>query len=431
MSYSRSAGCAARALGAKCTSSTRSPRRTRCRRILLRTPLQGGDTLLDRRVAGEKRRPSRCSADARCDHRLRQRARLQASEATECGYHRLRRAEKPRRACVGAELALAREPHDDHGSENPERDLADEHRDVEARSDAALGAEHGFVHDEAHDARQEIHEGIEYALYEGEGHHVAVGNVSDLMAEHRFDLLAVHRFEQAGRDRDQGRILESARRKGVRRAFVHGDLGHADIRLVGEAPHRSHEPLLMRTLGRLDDVRARRPQRYLLGNEERYELAAETHQQRKPEERLEIEAVLREEPIHAEHARNDREQQHHREVGRDKEEDAFHGFGLRVEKEASGKKWSERGDFKSARMGSGPRLYPQKQKGGRSRLSGRARPVRAGAAFSSWIRPSCLWLWLFSCLRTWRSSCSPFWRASPGSRIARVSPAWRASAPRR
>src|SRR5206468_12166718 len=113
-------------------------------------------------------------------------------EAHERAYHRLRRAEQPRRTRVGAELALAREPHDDHGSENPEHDLTDEHRDVEARSDAALGAEHGLVHDEAHDARQEIHEGIEYALDEREGHHVAVGNVGDLMAEHRLDLLPTH-----------------------------------------------------------------------------------------------------------------------------------------------------------------------------------------------------------------------------------------------
>src|SRR5439155_2803144 len=96
----------------------------------------------------------------------------------------------------------------------------------------------------------------------------------------------------------------------------------------------------------------------------------------------EIEAVLREEPIHAEHTRNDREQQHHREVGRDEEEDAFHGFGLRVDKEVSGEMGSELGDYKSARMGSGPRLYPEKQKGGRSRLSGIARPVRAGAALA-------------------------------------------------
>src|SRR5256885_5898463 len=36
---------------------------------------------------------------------------------------------------------------------------------------------------------------------------------------------------------------------------------HADVRLVGEAPHRGHEPLLERALGRLDDVSARGPDR--------------------------------------------------------------------------------------------------------------------------------------------------------------------------
>src|SRR5712691_3636839 len=183
MSYSRSAGCTAPAPGAKCTSSTRSPRRTRCRRILLRTPLQGGDTFLDRRVAGEERRPSRRAVHARRGKRLRQGARLHAAQAHERAYHRLRRAEQLRRSRVGAELALARKPHDDYRGEYPEHDLTDDHRDVEARSDATLGAEHGLVNDEAHDARQEKHEGIEHALDEGKGHHVAVGNMGDLMPE--------------------------------------------------------------------------------------------------------------------------------------------------------------------------------------------------------------------------------------------------------
>ncbi len=197
-------------------------------------------------------------------------APLMPDAAIDCGSAP-RRAEQPCRARVGAELAAARKPHDDYRGEYPEHDLADEHRDVEARPDAALGAEHGLVHDEADDARQEKHEGIEHALDEGEGHHVAVGDVSDLMAEHRFDLLPAHRFEQTGRDCDQRRILERARRESVRRAFVHSDLRHADIRLVGETPHRVHEPLLVRAFGRFYDVRARGPQCYLLGNKERYE----------------------------------------------------------------------------------------------------------------------------------------------------------------
>src|SRR6266851_108470 len=95
---------------------------------------------------------------------MRQRARLHAAQAHERADHRLGRAEQPRRARVGAEFALPREPHDDYQSKIAEHDLADEHRDVVTRPDAALGAEHGLVHDEAHDARKEKHEGIEHAL---------------------------------------------------------------------------------------------------------------------------------------------------------------------------------------------------------------------------------------------------------------------------
>src|SRR6266853_3711971 len=153
MSYSRSAGCAAPAPRAKYTSSIRSPRRTRCRRVPLDGRLQGGDTLLDRRVAGEERRPSGRAVHARRGDRLRQRARLHAPEAGERTDHPPRRTEKPRRACVRAELALAREPHDDDRGQYSEDDLADEYRDVVTQPDATLGAEHGLVHDEADDAR--------------------------------------------------------------------------------------------------------------------------------------------------------------------------------------------------------------------------------------------------------------------------------------
>src|SRR5438445_2162565 len=190
MSYSRSAGCTAPTPGAKCTSSTRSPRRTLCRRLPLATPLQGGDTFLDRRVAGEERRPSRRAVHARRGKRLRQGARLHAAQAHERAYHRLRRAEQPRRARVGAEFALARKPHDDHRGEDPENDLGYDHGDVVAGTDSALGTEHRPIHYEADDPRKEKDESIEHALDEGQRDHVAIGDVSDLVAEHRFDFIA-------------------------------------------------------------------------------------------------------------------------------------------------------------------------------------------------------------------------------------------------
>src|SRR5258706_4590011 len=180
MSYFPSAGCAVPARGATCTIFTRSRKTTRCRRWsptsvpagrrLLRPGLQGPDALLDRRMAGEERRPSRRAVHARRGNRLRQRTWLHAAPAPERADHRLGCAAQPRRTRVGAEFAPARKPHDDHGSHYPEHDLAHHYPDVGTRPDAALGAEHRLVHDEAHDAREEKHEGIEHALDEGEGH---------------------------------------------------------------------------------------------------------------------------------------------------------------------------------------------------------------------------------------------------------------------
>jgi hypothetical protein len=46
--------------------------------------------------------------------------------------------------------------------------------------------------------------------------------------EHGFDFVAVHVRQQAGRDRDQRRILEGAGGEGVRLAVVHRHFRHAD-----------------------------------------------------------------------------------------------------------------------------------------------------------------------------------------------------------
>src|SRR5262249_56880462 len=72
------------------------------------------------------------------------------------------------------------------------------------------------------------------------------------------------------------------------------------------------------------------PDRHLVGDQERDEGAAEAEDRGKPQQVLEVEPVLREDLIDAEEARDDRQQQHHCEVGGEEQEDAFHGRGLRV-----------------------------------------------------------------------------------------------------
>ena len=95
-----------------------------------------------------------------------------------------------RAAGVGAELAMPREPHHDHAGENAEHQLRDDHGDEERRAVAALGLEHDAIDDVADDARQEDDEGVHHALDQRQRHHVAVGDVADLVAEHGFGFAA-------------------------------------------------------------------------------------------------------------------------------------------------------------------------------------------------------------------------------------------------
>src|SRR4051812_49409385 len=74
--------------------------------------LEGGNALLDGRVAREKRHESVALGDAECLQRLRQRSRLEAPQAAQRADHGPGAAEERRAAGVRAELALAREPGD-------------------------------------------------------------------------------------------------------------------------------------------------------------------------------------------------------------------------------------------------------------------------------------------------------------------------------
>ena len=297
--------------------------------LLLTAGLQRGDPLLDRRVGREDRHPARTVVDAHRLDRLGQVAGIEAAEARERVHHRPRVAEVLCRARVGAELPPPREPRDDDRGEDPEQDLADHDGDEEAGPGAALGAEHRPVDDRPDDAREEDHEGVHDALEQGHRHHVAVRDVRDLVAEHRFDLLLAHRLQQAGGDGDERRVLERAGREGVRLALVDRDLRHADAGLLRKPAHRLDEPVLGRALRAVDDLRLRRPLGHLLGDEERDDRAGEADDGRKGEQRAQVETLLRHRLVEAEEPQDDRQDRQHGDVGEQKQHDAHH-LGLLV-----------------------------------------------------------------------------------------------------
>jgi hypothetical protein len=95
-------------------------------------------------------------------------------------------------------------------------------------------AAHGRVDDAADDPRQDDDEGVQHALDQRQRHHVAVGDVADLVADHGLDLVLVHVLQQAGADRHQGVVAVPAGGEGVRRRRVEdADLRHADAALLG------------------------------------------------------------------------------------------------------------------------------------------------------------------------------------------------------
>ena len=102
---------------------------------------------------------------------------------------------------------------------------------------AVVAAAQEAVDRVADHARQEHHEGVHHALDQRHRDHVAVGDVRHLVADHGLDLFARHALQQAGRHRDQRRVLEGAGGEGVGLALEDADLGHADAGLVGEPAH--------------------------------------------------------------------------------------------------------------------------------------------------------------------------------------------------
>src|SRR6266581_4820948 len=184
-------------------------------------------------------------------------------------------------------------------------------------------------------------------------------------------------------------------------------------------------------------ARAGRPFRHGLGNQQREDRAGEADDQRESEQHLEVESVFRQEPVYSERAQDDREPHHHREVGRDKEEDAFHVFGLRA-MEVSAKVGPQSGNSSVAPGRDRARDCIPSAKLDRDAIKAKRRespafPVLRGpwgrVPLSSSARP---WPWLWSCLCSSSCRCRPSpWRAGPASRLARGLLEWLSAPARR
>ncbi len=119
------------------------------------------------------------------------------------------------------------------------------------------------LRDRARDhAREEHRERVHDALEQRHRHHVAVGDVRDLVAEHALDLGAVHalragRVETATSERD---FVGPGRERVDLGRVVDADLGHRESARARQAVDRLHELLRAGVArARVDDLHAHRP----------------------------------------------------------------------------------------------------------------------------------------------------------------------------
>ena len=75
-------------------------------------------------------------------------------------------------------------------------------------------------------------------MNERERHHVAIGHMRDLMAEHSIDLVGAHGLQQPGADRHQRMVAAGAGGKGIGlRRLKDAHFRHADAGLERMGAH--------------------------------------------------------------------------------------------------------------------------------------------------------------------------------------------------
>nr|GEU28413.1 hypothetical protein [Tanacetum cinerariifolium] len=287
---------------------------------------QRGNALFERRMGGEQRAPATAGGNAGCRNRLRQRARMHAVQARQRMLHRHRAAQQLGGTGVGAEFALAREPGHDQRRRQAEHQLAHEHGGHVAEAHAlAFGIfQQHAVNKEADDACQKHHERIDHALDQRHGHHVAIGDVRHLVAQHGFHFVLVHALEQAGGHGHQRRIFKRAGGKRIRLARVHSHFGHADAGALGQPAHGIDQPRFRGVSRLVDHARAGGPLGHRFADQQRKNRAGKADHQRKRQQAAQFERVAAARPAHAQQRQDDGQHQHHGKVGGDKQDDAFH-----------------------------------------------------------------------------------------------------------
>ncbi len=148
----------------------------------------------------------------------------------------------------------------------------------------------------------------------------------DLVPEHGVDFILIHPLQQPRAHRDQRVIAACTGGEGVRlRRLEDADFGHADACGRRVPAHGFHQPRLGGARRLLDDPDAHGALGHPLRDGEGDEGTAEAEQGGEHEQPLEAAAAHGEVAVETQNLGDDGQDDENCEVGREKQQDAFHG----------------------------------------------------------------------------------------------------------
>ena len=177
---------------------------------------------------------------------------------------------------VGSKLATAAVGHHHHRSQETEEDLshhgADEETHAGARGAAfviAAVALQERVDQQADHSGEKHDEGVQDALEQCHGDHVAIGDVGHLVGENTLDFALAHLVQQTRADGDQSVVARAAsgERVGLR-AVVDAHVRHGDSGFLGLLTNRLHQPLLSAVRRGFDEFDGIRPDGHPFGDQQ-------------------------------------------------------------------------------------------------------------------------------------------------------------------
>ena len=267
--------------------------------------------------------------DAQRGHLRRQVGRLLHGAQPLQGTDHAATSGQLRTTGVGAELALAAEPHHDHGSQEAQGDFRHDAGHPIGHTRAlvflVVVAVQGTVDRIAGDLGNHDHKGVHHALDQGQGHHVAVGHVADFVGQHRFYFITAHMLKQTGAHRHQRVVAAGAGGEGIGLGRLEDrHLGHGNARPLGLGAHGLHQPGFNLVAGLFNHIGAGGLFRHPLRDRQGDERAAHPEDGGKHEQGPHIEPLLGKEAIHAQHTHGDAQHHHDGQVGHQKQKYTFH-----------------------------------------------------------------------------------------------------------